>query len=215
MSSSVRKWILNKKNGISVRICSALGGKVRNFTPTKIIVHGVTDTAKITLGYNMLQMPVDRWEAYIQWMLLMLLLLTIFDWGDPPLILACFFVLGYCLVNYCELFNGIKNTYSFSHRALEGPLGRRKSGIEFEWDINHRFRNFRDAFLRKPTESVTQPSHPWGDSIIFDEKFQSRAPSFPEIKSGCTEGEKPSYWARSLMNKEALNLGQPVSLHAA
>ncbi|KAL9277573.1 hypothetical protein AtNW77_MTg0322861 (mitochondrion) [Arabidopsis thaliana] len=66
MSSSVRKWILNKKNGISVRICSALGGKVRNFTPTKIIVHGVTDTAKITLGYNMLQMPVDRWEAYIQ-----------------------------------------------------------------------------------------------------------------------------------------------------
>lgn len=49
-----------------MRICSALGGKVRNLTPTKIIVRGVTDTAKITLGYNMLQMPVDRWEAYIQ-----------------------------------------------------------------------------------------------------------------------------------------------------
>lgn len=34
--------------------------KVRNLTPTKIIVHGVTDTAQKTLGYNMLQMPVDR-----------------------------------------------------------------------------------------------------------------------------------------------------------
>lgn len=98
-------------NRIPVRICSALGWKVRNLTPTKIIVHGVTDTAQITLGYNMLQMPVDRWEAYIQWMLLMLLLLTIFDWGDPPLILACFFVLGYCLVNYCELFNGRKKSF--------------------------------------------------------------------------------------------------------
>lgn len=204
MSSSVRKWILNKKNGISVRICSALGGKVRNLTPTKIIVHGVTDTAKITLGYNMLQMPVDRWEAYIQWMLLMLLLLTIFDWGDPPhwswlaslfLATAWLTIANYLMVEI--------NPSSFPHRVLEGPLGRRKSGIEFEWDINHRFRNFRDAFLRKPTESVTQPSHPWGESIIFDEKLQSRAPSFPEIKSGCTEGEKPSYWARSLMNKEA------------
>lgn len=65
-----------------LRISSTLGCKVRNLSPTKMIVHGVTDTAQITLGYNMLQMPVDRWEAYIQWMLLMLLLLTIFDWGD-------------------------------------------------------------------------------------------------------------------------------------
>lgn len=30
--------------------------KVRNLTPTKIIVHGVTDTAQKSLGYNMLQM---------------------------------------------------------------------------------------------------------------------------------------------------------------
>lgn len=49
-------------NRMPLRICSALGCKVRNFTPTKMIVHSVTDTAPITLGYNMLQMPVDRWE---------------------------------------------------------------------------------------------------------------------------------------------------------
>jgi hypothetical protein len=54
-------------------------------------------------------------------MLLMLLLLTIFDWGVPPLILACFFVLGYCLVNYCELFNGRKKSFFLPASRPSGP----------------------------------------------------------------------------------------------
>jgi hypothetical protein len=48
-----------------------------------MIVHGVTDTALITLAYNMLQMPVDRNEVYIKEMVLVLLLFTIFDCGHP------------------------------------------------------------------------------------------------------------------------------------
>lgn len=116
----------SSKKEIEYLWCSALGWKVRNLTPTKILVHGVTGTAKRTLGYNMLQMPVDRWEAYIQWMLLMLLLLTIFDWGAPPLILACFFVLGYCLVNYCELLNGRKKSFFLPASRPRGAAQTKK-----------------------------------------------------------------------------------------
>ncbi|GJT16686.1 hypothetical protein Tco_0875392 [Tanacetum coccineum] len=63
---------------------------------------------------------------------------------------------------------------------------------------------------------VTQTSYPWKDSLC-DDKRQSRAPSFRERESGCTEREKPFYRARSLtnINKEAVNLGHLVSLHIA